>query len=132
MLKYDLLNKTVGKGFADSFEELAININDTITFTRREMIEELGCANFNAATRLQKALKKLDIVSPARLFRTDPFSILRIKGIGVTSMYVAMCILDFNDYSVAEWWGWKGTNHTKFSSFKHRAIKKASKHKQEV
>jgi hypothetical protein len=131
MLNRDVINTTIGKGFADLMDEKVMDISPSLSYTRREMVEDLGCANFIAASRLANVLKKLKIVTPLQLARTDPFSLVRTRGIGVTAMFVAMCILDANRYDPVKWWGWKG-NETKFSSLKHTAIRRAKKHTQEV
>jgi hypothetical protein len=127
MIERKVVESTIGKTFADRLDEIVFDCGPKLFFTRRTMVEELGCANFVAATALQKALKKLGVETPAQLFKTDPFSIVRIKGVGETTMYVAMCILDHAQYSVTEWWGWKETNNLKFSAFKHNAITRASR-----
>jgi hypothetical protein len=131
VLTSEVVHKTIGKGFADKLEEVIIE-SGGIVVTRRGMIEELGCANFNAAANLSKVLRKLGIHSVAQLYRTDPFSIVRVKRIGEAAMFVAMCILDSSDYDVVKWWGWKETNTVKFSTFKHNATKRASKSKHEI
>ena len=128
MLTRKIVETTIGKGFADKLDEVVLEAGGKLVFTKRQMVEDLGCANFLAAARLQKALRKLDIVTPAQLFRTDPFSIVRVRGIGEAAMFVAMCILDHAQYNVQEWWGWKETNTLKFSSFKHNAIRRSTKH----
>ncbi len=131
MLTRKVVETTIGKTFADKLDEVVFE-SGSLTYSRRQMVDDLGCANFGAASRLEKALKKLGIKTVAQLYKTDPFSIVRTRGIGETSIFVAMCILDNSGYSVTQWWGWKETNTLKFSSFKHRAIKKASKRKHEV
>jgi len=133
MLTRETVESTIGKGFADKLDEVIIEISEDFKFTRREMVEELGCANFVAAYRLQRVLKRLKITSPHELYKLDPFSLVRSKGIGEAAMFVAMCILDAGQYDVAKWWGWKNTNTLKFSSFKAKAVRRASKRgKQEV
>jgi hypothetical protein len=132
MIDRKTVETTIGKTFADRLDEIVIHVSQDISFTKREMIEQLECANFPAAYRLSKVLKKLEIFTPAKLFRTDPQSIVRVRGIGETSIYVAMCILHYKGYSVAEWWGWKETNTVKFSAFKHKAIRRARKAQHEV
>ena len=132
MLKRTTIEKTIGKTFADRIDELAINVSAELSFTKREMVETIGCANFMAAARLERILKKLKIYNPKALWEANPIDLLRVKGIGETSMFVAMCILDISGYSVEEWWGWGG-NLVKFSTFKHHAARRASKRgKQEV
>lgn len=132
MLKRTIIVKCIGKTFADSLDHFAINVSSNLSYTKREMIELVGCANYNAAARLEKVLKRLKVKSPEDIWKLNPIDLLRIKGIGETSMYVAMCILDINGYSVEEWWGWNG-NVIKFSTFKHHAARRALKRgKQEV
>lgn len=132
MIERKVVEKTIGKSFADKLDTIVFDVSDTLRYTRREMVEELGCANFQAAARLQKVLKRLGITTPSQLHKTDPFSLVRSKGIGEASMFVAMCILDAFQYHVGDWWGWKETNTLKFSTFKHNAIRRANKRKQEV
>lgn len=132
MLTRETVEKTISKSFADKLDEVVFAVSDKLMFSRRQMVEELGCANFVAASKLQKALKKLDVTTPAQLFKTDPFSLVRIKGIGPASIFVAMCILDAAQYDVREWWGWKETNTLKFSSFKYNATRRASKKQHDV
>lgn len=132
MLERKVVENTIGKTFADSLDEIVIDVSDKLTFTKRMMVENLGCANFAAASRVNRVLKKLKIETPAQLFRTDPFSLARTKSIGATSIYVVMCILDASQYNVEEWWGWKETNVLKFSSFKHNAIRRARLRKQDI
>jgi hypothetical protein len=131
MLNRETIESTISKTFADKLDEAIIHVSQDISFSRRDMVEELGCANFIAATNLNKVLRRLGIVSPSQLYRTDPYSLVRAKGIGEAAMFVAMCILDYHKYDVVKWWGWKG-NDVKFSTFKHNAIRRASKRKQEV
>lgn len=132
MLERKTVEKVIGKGFADKLDEAIFHVSQDLSYTRREMVEELGCASFIAAARLEKVLKRLKVFTPAQLYRTDPFSLARSKGIGESALFVAMCILDANKYNVEKWWGWKESNVVKFSTFKHHAIKRARRHKQEV
>jgi hypothetical protein len=132
MLKRTTIEKCIGKTFADKVDDWAINASDQLCYTRREMIETIGCANFMAAARLEKVLKRLKIKTPKDLWNINPIDLLRSKGVGETSIFVAMCILDTNGFSVEEWWGWGG-NVVKFSTFKHHAAQRASKRgKQDV
>ena len=121
----------IGKGFADKLDEMVFHSGD-MGYTRREMVEELGCANFVAAERLGKVLRRLQIHTPAQLHKTDPFSLARARGIGEACIFVAMCILDAKGYDVVKWWQWKDTIDVKFSSFKAHALSRASKRKQDV
>ena len=124
MLERKTVEATIGKGFADHLDEY---IMPNLAITRRAMVENLGCANFIAAARLDKVLKRLGVDSPAKLWKTNPMDLARVRGIGAAAMFVAMCFLDATQYNVAEWWGWKETNELKFSSFKANAVRRARK-----
>jgi hypothetical protein len=131
MIKRKIVEEVIGKSFADHLDTPIFHVVDHFSFTRREMVEELGCANFIAAARLAKVLKRLGVESAAQLHQLDPFSLARARGIGESALFVATCILDASGYSVQRWWKWKqNDNVVKFSTFKRRALNRASKRKQ--
>lgn len=130
MIARETVEKVIGKGFADRLDELVFMSGD-MGYTRREMVEEIGCANFIAAARLGKVLRRLQVNTPKELYKLDPFSLARSKGIGEAALFVAMCILDANKFDVIKWWGFTGTT-AKFSTYKHHAITQSRKRKQEV
>jgi hypothetical protein len=125
MLNYTTIHATIGKGFADKQEELVF-VSGDIVFTRRNMIEELDCANFIAAVRLAKVLRRLRIHTVKQLSKTDPYSLYRCKGIGDTAVYVAMCILDSHGVDINRWWGHKD------AATKETSIRKAKRNKQPI
>lgn len=131
MIAREKIHQVIGKGFADKLDTPVFKVNENWFCTRREMVEDIGCANFIAAARLAKVLKRLKVNTPNQLSKLDPFSLVRAKGIGEAALFVAMCILDAYDYDVMKWWNYKD-NKVKFSSYKHHAIREARKHKQEV
>lgn len=126
------VEQVIGKGFADHLDTAIFKVGDW-QYTRRQMVETLGCANFIAAARLSKVFRKLKIESAAQLNKMDPFSLVRTKGIGQACLFVAMSILDAGGYDVMKWWDYdQKDNVVKFSTFKHHAIRRASKRKQDV
>lgn len=131
MLNRDVIAGTISKGFADHLDEPVIEVSPEISFSRREMVEQLGCANFIAAAKLNKVLRRLKIQKIHQIAKTDPFSLVRVKGIGEATMFVVMCILEYKGYDVTKWWHWDGQT-VKFSTFKHRATRRAKKHTQEL
>jgi len=131
MIVREKVEKIIGKGFADKLDTEVFLVSESFSFTRREMVDDLGCANFIAAAKLAKVLRRLQIFNIRQLYNIDPLSLARSKGIGETALFVAMCILDTNDYDVEKWWKYKD-NTVKFSTFKHHAISRSSKRKQEV
>jgi hypothetical protein len=128
MLARNKIESTLGKTFAETLDTSVFTVGHW-GYTRRDMVDTLGCANFIAAARLARALKRLQIQSPSQLHKMDPFSLVRIRGIGEACLFVAMCILDASGYSVEDWWGWKQDkdNIVKFSAFKHKATMRATK-----
>ena len=121
------VEKVISKGYADKLDSSIFVVGDWI-YTRRQMVDDLACANFIASVKLAKVLKRLGINSPAQLFKLDPASLARTRGIGEACIFVAMCILDAYDYDVMKWWGIK----EKFNTVKHHTLTKARKYKQEV
>jgi hypothetical protein len=132
MIARTKVESVIGKGFADKLDETIIDAGSKLYYTRRQMVEELGCANFVAAAKLNKVLKRLKVETPSQLHNTDPFSLARTKGIGEACIFVVMCILDANKYDVIKWWRWNEEDRTKFSSFKSHAIAHARRRKHEV
>lgn len=128
MIKSTIVNAIIGKGFADKLDEPIFEVGGWI-YTRRGMVEELGCANFIAAAKLAKVLRRLKINSSLKLYRLDPGSLARTKGIGESCLFVAMCILDYKGFDLEKWWG---TDRAKFSAVKHQTLKQARKYKQAV
>lgn len=126
MIKREAIHATLGKTFADRVDDVILDVSDELRYTRREMIDFIGNANFSAAARLNKALKKLKVKTIKQLFEVDPFSLFRMKGVGDTTVFVVMCILDAHKYNVMEWWAWKDADQKK------AAIARAKKHVQEV
>lgn len=130
MLARTKVERVIGKAFADKLDTEVFSVGNW-TYTRRQMVEDLGCANFIAAARLQKVLRKLGVRTAVQLYKLDPFSLARSRGIGEASLFVAMCILDADGYNVIKWWEYKD-NVAKFSTFKHHAMLRAAKRKQDV
>lgn len=125
MIKREVIHATLGKGFADRLDEVIISAGE-IVYTRREMIDFIGNANFNAAARLNKLLKRLKIKTLGQLAKISPYDLYKVKGCGDTTVYVAMCILDTHKYNVMDWWLWKDDDQKK------KAIARAKRHLQEV
>lgn len=130
MLERRVVESTIGKTFADLLDETIFEVGE-LRYSRREIVERLGCANFHAASLLQAVLRRLKIKSAKDLWEMDPFSLARAKGVGATTIFVAMCILDAHGFSVEKWWGWNN-NVVKFSTFRAKALRRAKKRGQEV
>lgn len=93
-------SKAIDKAFKDKLlSEVVLETLD-YSYTRQEMIENLGCANFSAAKRVSHHIRKYTV---ADIYRMKPHSFIRIHGIGMACLYVMMCILDSRGYSVEQW-----------------------------
>lgn len=130
MMDRDSIEHVLSKGFADKLDETIFSVGNT-EYSRRMMVEELGCANFIAAAKLTKVLKRLKIVSVKGIWDVNPVDLARSKGIGEASIFVVMCLLDAHKFDVEKWWGWND-NVVRFSTFKKNAISRAKKRSQDV
>ena len=74
-----------------------------LPYTRREMIDVLGCGNFIAAKRLSLACKQFNILTLSDLDRVGLHGLLRIDGVGERAAWVAACLLDKARYDVMAW-----------------------------
>ena len=81
MLTRTKVEQVIGKTFADGLDAPIFHVTDKWNYSRREMVEHVGCANFIAASRLAKVLKRLQITTPQQLFKLDPASLARTRGI---------------------------------------------------
>lgn len=124
MLNYTILHATVGKGLADKQEEICFQLGNN-QYTKRIFLEEIGVANWVAIAKLSKVLRRLKITTPEALFKFDPYSLYRAKGIGDTALMVAMHILHYHGFKPMEWWGDEKIERLK-------KLRRAEKHKQEV
>ena len=73
-----------------------------IDFTLRDFIN-LRCPNFVAAKRLEKNLKKIKIKTPSDLYKIDPQSLFNVRGLGVSQVFVAACVLSFCKFNPDIW-----------------------------
>lgn len=94
MISRTKVEKVIGKTYADSLDELIFDIGG-IQYTRRELVDEVGCASFGATKRLERVLNRLRVHTPIQLYRLDPSSLARIHGIGSACIFTAMCIIEF-------------------------------------
>ena len=119
--------KNLDAGFAVNLVVKCIDLPNG-PWSRLSLVEDLGIGNFTAAMRLSRTLKKLNIRTASQLFRTDPCSLARIRGVGMAQLFVAMAILDHAGISVAEWWGWDGDRPVRtFTTYKHNLVYRTKK-----
>ncbi len=117
-----------GKGFVDRLDEVILRVGE-YTFSRREMIELLHCGNFAAGARLNWALKEFsghytvsDLAKHVKVY-----DLMRMKHIGVTTVYVFMCVIEYAKLSPLHWLGSETTIATTYNNSKKKARKKRKK-----
>lgn len=84
----------MGKTFIDRLDEPILSIGKDV-FSRRQMIDELHCANFAAAARLSQAVEGFapkSINDLARRLSLD--NLLGVDGVGVMTVFVWLTVLD--------------------------------------
>ena len=95
--------KVYGANLRRWYDEIVLTLG-TLTWTRREMIDVLGCGNFIAAKRLTSACKEYDIRNLHDLDQVGLHGLLRIVGIGERSAWVAACLMhSVGDTDVMKW-----------------------------
>jgi hypothetical protein len=89
------------------------------SFNRYEMVSKLGCGNLVAAKNLMGILGELQVSSLKDLKALDPAALASIKGVGPTTLFVAMCLLEAEGVDVDAWY----TGTVTFNALKERAKK---------
>lgn len=117
-----------GKGFVDKLDEVVIEAGE-FTFSRREMIERLHCGNFAAGARLNRALRQFSgyrtVSDLAKHVKVH--DLMSLKHVGVTTVYVFMCIVEYAKLSPLHWLGSETTIATTYNNSKKKARKKRKK-----
>ena len=96
-------------------------------YRHADLVEKLGVGNIKAARNLTAVCKKLSIETVKALYARGPSSLLRLKGVGNATIWVAMNLLDEQGYSVEHWWGWMNSEGSKFSAYRERVRRKSQK-----
>lgn len=101
-----LISRYLPPSFVSHLQDEVVLEVGGIGYTRDQMVNTLRCANFMAAVRLTENLKKIGIKNVKGLFKLGPDALYNTRGVGTAQVYVAMCVLDANGFSVEKWWGW--------------------------
>jgi hypothetical protein len=130
MYSIERADKVLGREVGQRLSELVIDFGE-LQITKNDLVRIYGSGNWRAARNVNRALRKLKLDTVKKIFKMDPFSFARLSRFGADSFFVLNCILDHHGFSVERWWGWnKQDNVVKFSTFRHRAIVRAQRHKQ--
>lgn len=121
-MTYEGAKSLVSKSFVDHANQVVLQVGP-VKFTRRNLVEDLHCAHFAAAKRLQTALKAAKVATPADLATMGPWPLAAQRGVGDATLYVAMCVVEALGFSVKDWL----TDGIKFQTMKaHAAAKRAA------
>jgi hypothetical protein len=115
--------RKLDKGFFDRITLSDIDIPSG-PYNRQELAQELGLTNVQAALRLSKVCKSLDIKTIAGLKRMNPIDLAGRKGVGMATLYVAMVLLDAHGENVAQWWGWDKEKGKTFATYRYGRIRR--------
>jgi hypothetical protein len=102
--------------------EPILDISAELRLTRREAMK-YDIANFRAIKNLEGVLRALKIKTVAQLAAIDPYSMHNTEGVGYTTLYVAMCILDKHGHDPISWWGWEKAGKRKHAAGSKQPVK---------
>lgn len=97
--------KFLGHTFVLRQNQIAFAVGEKV-WTRWEMANVFGLANFRAAGTLTLHLRKMNIKTLEQLYALDPAELACIKGIGETGAYVAASILKEHSFDTKRWAGY--------------------------
>jgi hypothetical protein len=120
----------LGKHWLDMQQEGVLRIGSDV-FSRRDVVERMKCGNMIAARRLSNAAEALNVKNVADFAKRFTLEdLLRVSGVGVTTCYVWLCVLDQSQQqSPLAWLSQGTTDHAlrTLATEKRRAIKKERK-----
>jgi hypothetical protein len=121
----------MGKSFLDRQSEIVLQIGSD-AWTRDELVTRLKCANVNAARILSKAAEQLQVESAKQMAaRVSLEDLFTLKGIGITTVYVWLCVLESDAHDPMKWIDRKADNLVTLSTEKLR-VKKAQETQKKV
>lgn len=109
-----------GKSWVDTQTAPLLRIGQR-EWTRYELVSKVGVGNYRAITILMDALQQLQIRTMRDLWALSPVALAGIKGVGVTTLFVTMSLLDSEEFDVKQWY----SHHHTFGTLKAQEKKKA-------
>jgi len=104
-----------GKTWIDKQSEPLLELGNK-RWTRYELVSRVGCGNYKAISILMQALKDLNVRSVQALSKLPPTALAATKGVGTTTLFAAMCLLESEGYDVEAWYA----NNPTFQALKER------------
>lgn len=93
----------LGTSFVNRQEEIVLRIG-TKQWTRTQLVQHIGIGNIAAAGKLSTVLRKAGVKNIEQLYTLDPRELSLIKGLGETTIYVAMAVLHIEGFNAAQWY----------------------------
>ena len=93
----------LGSNFVNRQEEIILRIGSR-QWTRTQLAQSVGIANIAAAGKLSSVLRKAKVSNIEQLFAIDPRELSLIRGLGETTVYVAMAVLATEGFDVRHWY----------------------------
>lgn len=90
--------------------------------TKHELVMRFGTGNFLAARRLAMLMDKMKMKSVMEFFDVSPTHLAELHGVGITMLYVLICIGKERKVDIKKWYASDKT----FTTMKHRARKEES------
>lgn len=133
-LRYDPLidhQKILGATFVNHLNgsEHAVITDGKRFISKHRLVMDYGTGNFLAARNIFKMMKKLRLTSITEFFDYRPEEIADMKTIGVTGLYVLICIGRARGVDIAQWYakGKEKDDLTTFTTLKLHARKEHEK-----
>lgn len=127
MLNPEQWTGVFGKTWVDRQTEPIFTLG-TKRWTRYQLVSRVGVGNYRAVTILMDALQRLHVNSVKDLWNLSPVALASIKGVGVTTLFVTMSLLDSEEFNVKEWYA----HHQTFTTLKNQEKKKKADAKKEA
>ena len=112
----------LGTSFVTKQSQPVLTVGDALVFDKYTLVHDLACSgSYRAARLLTKALSSLGVKSLEDIKRLDVTRLAKLKGVGVTTLYLFLCLREREGGGIAKrWYG----NRPSFSTIQRRVRKK--------
>lgn len=110
MGRYDPLldhKHILGSSFVTALNGKVIFKDGKHTYSKHQLVRAFQTGNYRAAGLLMHAMKTCGYTKVEQLFDVPPEDLAGIKNVGVTTLFVLICIGEARGIDVEKWWGGK-------------------------
>lgn len=93
----------LGKHFVDNQDYVVLRIGNR-EWTRLQLVQDIGVGHIAAAGKLSTVLRKAGVRSMEDLYAVNPRELALVRGLGETTVYVAMALLKKEGFDVSRWY----------------------------